>query len=734
MGTFVFCRGVGPWRVVALLFLFGLPVLSQVQQDVSAPGRLYTPPKQTPIVRSAPSFSPGPRSVPLLELPALEPDTISQLSEPPHESRVGVNRPLVGFDASSGQWWTNMDGSKVWSLQVRSLGATGVRLHIKNFDVGTGTLWVFDPNQVESAVSFTAKGPHGSGGFWTNTIFAETVQVDFMPEPGASPQLSFLVPELYHWWASHPFPTPGGAPVPVPKSSASGPVLGPPGGDITCFKDASCYISSANPYVQLMSLADVYLVFANQTCSGTLVIDRNATNTPYVLTAGHCVGGQDLTQLESFFKFKTPFCTGQNGAFGDLSSLPFPVGSAYPSVAGATLLASSLKEAPPGSGMIDLSVPDFGFLKLANSPPGVVYYAGWNTSQTGETVYSITHPRNLPQAFTQGTLTGTMEPSFLDFFPSLGLLDNGSSGGGQFNSASQLIAVESSTQRTASPSVYGCTLPVYGDYFTSFSAIYPLIQPWLEDAEPTVTLTASPASVPPGLSVVTLTWNAPGSSSVLIRVGSATGTLFAGGGPSGSATTGNWAAPGMVFYLIDQSTGATLKTLTMQAASVGGAPTLSANPNPLPAGTNVVALSWNAPAYSSALIRVGSPTGTLFAEGGASGTAMTGPWASTGMTFYLINPTTGTTLASLTLQSATAGNPTISASPDSLPAGTNVVTVTWNAPGYSSTLIRVGSSIGTLFASGGPSGAANTGAWASPGLTFFLIDQNSGTTLAQVTL
>jgi hypothetical protein len=720
-------------RTAAFLFLTSLSIQLGAQQQASVPGRLYIPPKEAAVVRSAPSASLGPRSVPLLELPALTPDTISQLSEPPHESRVGVNRPLPGFDISSGEWWANTDGSRVWSLKIRSSGAAGLRLHVKKFDVGAGRLWVFDPGHLESAASYTAKGPHGNGEFWTSTIFSETVQVDFVPALGTSLQPSFLVPELYHWWASHPWPALSGATRRVPESEVSGPVLGPPGGDISCFKDASCYISSASPYVQMMSLADVYLVFADQTCSGTLVIDRNATNTPYILTAGHCVSGQDLAQLESFFQFKTPSCTGQNGAFGNLSSIPFPVGSAYPSVAGASLLLLSLKEDPPGSGVVDLSVPDFGFLQLADNPPGVVYYAGWNTGQTGGTVYSITHPRNLPQAFTQGTLTGTVESSFLDFFPSLGLLDHGSSGGGQFNNASQLIGLESSAQNTANASVYGCSLPVYGDYLTSFAAIYPLIKPWLED-EPTVAFTASPGSVPPGMSVVTLTWNAPGSSSVLIRVGSSNGPLFAGGGPSGSAVTGSWATPGMTFYLIDENTGSTLHELTLQATGVRSASTLSASPNPMPAGTNVVTLSWNAPSFTSTLIRVGSPSGTLFAGGGASGTADTGPWASQGMTFFLINPPTGATLASVTLQSAVTGNPAITASPDPLPAGADEVILTWDAPGHSSVLIRVGSPNGTLFASGGASGSANTGSWASPGLTFYLIDQNSGAPLAQVTL
>ena len=100
----------------------------------------------------------------------------------------------------------------------------------------------------------------------------------------------------------------------------------------------------------------------------------------------------------------------------------------------------------------------------------------------------------------------------------------------------------------------------------------------------------------------------------------------------------------MIFYLIDQYTGATITSLTLSSAAT---PTLAASPDPLPTGNLVTTLTWNAPGPT--LIKVGSPTGTLFAAGGATGTATTGPWASSGMKFYLIDQASGATLASVTL-------------------------------------------------------------------------------------
>jgi hypothetical protein len=53
-----------------------------------------------------------------------------------------------------------------------------------------------------------------------------------------------------------------------------------------------------------------------------------------------------------------------------------------------------------------------------------------------------------------------------------------------------------------------------------------------------------------GDSMTTISWNAPSSvTTVQITIGSPTGPLFAEGGPTGSAPTGDWVSNGMTFYL-----------------------------------------------------------------------------------------------------------------------------------------------------------------------------------------
>lgn len=84
---------------------------------------------------------------------------------------------------------------------------------------------------------------------------------------------------------------------------------------------------------------------------------------------------------------------------------------------------------------------------------------------------------------------------------------------------------------------------------------------------PRAELKASPEVIPvnPGqtLGKTTIQWSAPGIQSVEVHVGSPTGPLFAAGGSTGSAITGDWVTHGMVFYLIDRTTKQTLGTVTV---------------------------------------------------------------------------------------------------------------------------------------------------------------------------
>ena len=91
-------------------------------------------------------------------------------------------------------------------------------------------------------------------------------------------------------------------------------------------------------------------------------------------------------------------------------------------------------------------------------------------------------------------------------------------------------------------------------------------------------------------------------------------------------------------------------TIIDLAPSLALQPSLTANPNPIPADANSqlgqTNLTWNAPGHTSVQIIVG---GTLFVEGGPSGSARTGDWVSNGTLFSLVDATSHQILATTTV-------------------------------------------------------------------------------------
>jgi hypothetical protein len=82
-----------------------------------------------------------------------------------------------------------------------------------------------------------------------------------------------------------------------------------------------------------------------------------------------------------------------------------------------------------------------------------------------------------------------------------------------------------------------------------------------------ITATPNPIIVPGGGDgVTTISWNAPTSMQIEIRVGSPSGALFTYNTGSGSLTTGAWVSDATVFYLQDVSSGKALNSLNTLAS------------------------------------------------------------------------------------------------------------------------------------------------------------------------
>jgi uncharacterized protein (TIGR03437 family) len=234
-------------------------------------------------------------------------------------------------------------------------------------------------------------------------------------------------------------------------------------------------------------------------------------------------------------------------------------------------------------------------------------------------------------------------------------------------------------------------------------------------------------------------------STVSATIGASTAQVINAGLPAGAiglyqvdliVPSGASANPSTQLYIAQNAFVSNIATLPV-AAPGNSLVTFTASPNPIVApGVDVVqgqtTLNWNVTSGTSEVeIHIGSPNGSLFVQGGSSGSATTGNWVTNGMVFYLQDVSNGkslsavNTLSSITMQVGTLQSvTTFSASEVDLPPGisSGPTTLTWNAPASSTVEIHLNSPSGPLFTQQGNSGTVTTGNWVTPGTTFYLVD------------
>ncbi len=119
--------------------------------------------------------------------------------------------------------------------------------------------------------------------------------------------------------------------------------------------------------VCLMSFQDDWYIYS---CTGALVNNVNEDETPYFLTANHCISTSSMAKtLITYFNYENSECGGDDASLDQ-------------SLSGASLVAEN-------------DASDFTLLLLSEYPPTEYepYYAGWNASDDApETGTSIHHP------------------------------------------------------------------------------------------------------------------------------------------------------------------------------------------------------------------------------------------------------------------------------------------------------------------------------------------------------
>jgi len=176
---------------------------------------------------SEPATAPfGPGVVPLsyqqsVQLPPVAPSVLDSLKSSPENNRrhqIGWGRPFaqpIIVNQSTvpiSQWTVLPNGWSIWSAEVGSTGAVGLRIHIESLRLPKGArLIAYDPaNPQPDPEPLTTQSLAGRREAWTGTLFSPRAIVECQLPPGVDPRgVSFVISGVSHLY---PLPMAGVAP------------------------------------------------------------------------------------------------------------------------------------------------------------------------------------------------------------------------------------------------------------------------------------------------------------------------------------------------------------------------------------------------------------------------------------------------------------------------------------------------------------------------------------------
>ena len=317
------------------------------------------------------------------------------------------------------------DGSFVWAMTVTSPDAQAIRLHLTGFSLPHNTQMYFLSPYGQAHGPYTGKGRNGNGDFWTRSIASDTGRVVLRytgDTPDADlPKMSFVISDVAH--------INGRPPSAHPQSHDSWPCSD----NAPCVVDVNCVntgpAAPAEDAVAKMEWTQGPFV---NTCTGGLLADTDTgTQTPYFLTANHCLSSSN-SNLETFFNYTTDSCNGGCPDSLVTGGTPPPA-----STVGVTVVATG-------------NAGDFTLLTLNEAPPAGATFLGWNNapiaSSDGAKLYRISNPNFGPQAYSQHDVdanspqcTGWPRGERIYSVDQTGATMGGSSGSPVLNSSSEVV-------------------------------------------------------------------------------------------------------------------------------------------------------------------------------------------------------------------------------------------------------------------------------------------------------
>ncbi|MCY4588458.1 MAG: serine protease, partial [Bryobacterales bacterium] len=145
-------------------------------------------------------------------LPPLGPDDLQRLQ--PQRGRppaIGVHRRLPqgalklsisagGVKSTAEGAWQSTEAGRLWRLKLTSPSARAMRVHFRDFAIGSGRLWIHSEDG-QTVGLYSGTGLYGDGDFWSGIVFGDSLTIEYLPDPAAVGEaVPFQIVAISHIW------------------------------------------------------------------------------------------------------------------------------------------------------------------------------------------------------------------------------------------------------------------------------------------------------------------------------------------------------------------------------------------------------------------------------------------------------------------------------------------------------------------------------------------------------
>lgn len=201
---------------------------------------------------------------------------------------------------NSGVQFTTVDGTRVWRVGIRSKNAYSLNILFSKFHLPKGAkLFVYNTEQTEILGAYTDENNSDRNLLPIQPIAGESIIVEYQEPENAIFKGAIEVGEVNHDFRGLFRST-------EPRDPTQ-----------TCHPNVICYPEDAKPSSSVIEL----IINGNTYCTGSLVNNTSEDNTPYVLTATHCLNNDYSSSflrnrhydviagsIVAFFDYQSPVC------------------------------------------------------------------------------------------------------------------------------------------------------------------------------------------------------------------------------------------------------------------------------------------------------------------------------------------------------------------------------------------------------------------------------------------